>query len=112
MRVNDIRLTEHFSLREFECRCCKRVKLHPALVAKLQKLRKMWQRPLVLTSGYRCALHNAEVGGALRSKHLTGSAADICVMARDQTYFRLLALSCGFSKVLLYEDRNFAHVEV
>jgi uncharacterized protein YcbK (DUF882 family) len=32
---------------------------------------------LVVTSGHRCAEHNAAVGGVPGSKHLTGEAVDI-----------------------------------
>lgn len=35
--------------------------------------------PLVVTSGYRSPAHNAAVGGAARSRHMAGDAADIAV---------------------------------
>ena len=34
-------------------------------------------RRLIVTSGYRCAKHNAEVHGAEGSRHLVGAAADL-----------------------------------
>lgn len=43
----------------------------------LDPLREAWGRPLVVTSGYRCAALNRAVGGAKMSMHLTGQAADI-----------------------------------
>ena len=63
MRLNEFQITENFSLREFQCPCCHTVMLHPKLAASLQKLREAWGKPLTVTSGYRCARHNAEVGG-------------------------------------------------
>lgn len=34
---------------------------------------------ITITSGYRCASHNKDVGGAANSQHLRGIAADIVV---------------------------------
>jgi hypothetical protein len=43
----------------------------------LDPLREAWGAPLTVNSGYRCAALNAAVGGAKKSQHLTGCAADI-----------------------------------
>jgi uncharacterized protein YcbK (DUF882 family) len=43
---------------------------------------------LQITSGCRCPLHNADVGGAAQSHHLTGNAADVA--------------ACGISPLALY----------
>jgi len=36
-------------------------------------------KPVVITSGYRCAVHNRAVGDAKQSQHLLGNAVDIMV---------------------------------
>jgi uncharacterized protein YcbK (DUF882 family) len=52
----------------------------PALVVALEELReKLGGKPIRITSGFRCASHNAAVGGAKSSQHLAGRAADITV---------------------------------
>lgn len=49
-----------------------------ALVDKvLGPLREAWGKPIVVTSGYRCAALNRAVGGVPTSMHLSGHAADI-----------------------------------
>lgn len=49
-----------------------------ALVANLlDPLREKWGKPIIVTSGYRCAKLNRAVGGASKSQHLYGEAADI-----------------------------------
>lgn len=111
-RLNDIPLTEHFRLREFECRCCHRVRLSPRLLACLEAFRALWGRPVVLSSGYRCGTHNRAVGGSQRSLHMAGQAADILVSFAEQPAAELLAAQAGFSGVLSYGRRNFMHLSV
>ena len=54
------------------------VRFLEALVNRvLDPLREAWGAPIIVTSGYRCEELNARVGGAKRSYHLRGMAADI-----------------------------------
>jgi len=69
--------SEHFKPREFACRHCGQIKLTRELLVHLELLRRIVRRPIPIVSGYRCAVHNAAIGGAPRSQHLTGRAADI-----------------------------------
>lgn len=43
----------------------------------LQPIRDYWDKPIIVTSGYRCAKLNKLVGGAKYSQHMTAAAADI-----------------------------------
>lgn len=43
----------------------------------LDPLREEWGAPIIVTSGYRSPRLNAAVGGAVRSQHTLGQAADI-----------------------------------
>lgn len=45
----------------------------------LEPLRKEYGEPLGILSGYRCRQHNEYVGGASRSMHMSGKAADPAV---------------------------------
>jgi uncharacterized protein YcbK (DUF882 family) len=76
-KINDIGLAPHFNLSEFACPCCKRVMLHPMLLKKLMEFRAIIQKPIYITSGYRCSEYNQKVGGIKSSYHLLGLAADI-----------------------------------
>ena len=49
------------------------------LANQLQALRNKIGKPIHITSGYRCEEYNERVGGATRSQHLIGKAADIQV---------------------------------
>ena len=76
-----MKLTDNFSLDEFECKCgCVMPKFVKPnileLAENLQILRDEIGR-LDLTNAYRCKEHNADVGGSINSQHLLGKAADI-----------------------------------
>ena len=75
-----MKLTTNFSLNEFN----KRNYNVPTdvlrnlleLAKNLQVLRDEVKKPIKITSGYRPAEHNAKIGGATKSRHITGQAAD------------------------------------
>ena len=75
-----MKLTTNFSLNEFN----KRNYNVPTdvlrnlleLAKNLQVLRDEVKKPIKITSGYRPAEHNAKIGGATKSRHITGEAAD------------------------------------
>ena len=71
-------LTANFSRAEFECKCgCGQNQVEEMLVDRLQLLRDLIQVPITVSSGIRCATHNALMGGSANSQHLYGKAADI-----------------------------------
>jgi len=110
--INDIIIAPYFNLSEFACLCCKRVMLHPLLLEKLEKLRKVIERPIHITSGYRCFGYNQKVGGVANSYHCIGLAADIKV--KDINLIELLgyAEEIDFAGIGFYEKKNFLHLDV
>ena len=70
-------LSKNFSRHEFTCKCgCGFDTLDPQLVRILQELRDYYGSPLIVSSACRCAFHNKAEGGAIKSQHLYGRAAD------------------------------------
>ena len=73
-----------FSMSEFECHCgCRmpdsaRANIVALVEQVLDPARERYGKPVCVNSGYRCARHNAAVGGVANSQHLRGEAADIC----------------------------------
>lgn len=112
MKRNNFQISANFNLSEFECPCCGCVMATDELAARLESLRSALGRPIVVTSGYRCARRNAEVGGAAGSRHMSGRAADVsCPRAKQQSLCEAAKL-CGFAKTLAYPERGFVHLEV
>ncbi len=75
-------ITEHFSRREFRCShgLLGPESLLMRLCANLEVLREaVGNVPIRVISGYRCAPCNRACGGARRSRHMAGDAADIVV---------------------------------
>jgi uncharacterized protein YcbK (DUF882 family) len=67
----------HFAAREFRCPHCGVQRSSPRLLERLERLRLYVRKPIIIVSGYRCPIYNREIGGAQRSQHLYGRAADI-----------------------------------
>ena len=73
-------LSKNFTSLEFDCHgngCCSSTKVDSKLVDYLQKIRNHFGKAVSINSGYRCQKHNASVGGASKSNHMDGEAADI-----------------------------------
>ena len=82
----DYQVTEvmrFFKEKELCCKCCgqlppfARENIEALVDNVLDPLRERYGKPIVVNSGYRCAKHNAEVGGVANSQHVKGEAADI-----------------------------------
>ena len=74
------KLSKDFEVWEFACSCgCGYEDIDPKLVEKLQMLRDLVGKPIVVTSGCRCKAYNKHIGGVSNSPHLLGLAADIQV---------------------------------
>ena len=49
------------------------------IVYCLQPIRELLNRPVIITSGFRCKQLNKLINGKTNSQHLKGEAADFCV---------------------------------
>lgn len=69
----------------------------------LQPLRNALGCPIVITSGFRCAVLNKKVGGQSNSQHLMGQAADLVVPRKDlKDVFNYIKSHLNYDQ-LLYE---------
>ena len=108
----DEQLSPHFKLSEFRCSCgCNQVVVHPALIETLEDIREFSGIPVQITSGYRCAKHNAEVGGKPNSAHLLGEAADFWVSG-DKDRFKFLEAAFVYGPMRIGIGKDFLHCDV
>lgn len=87
------------------------VLLHPQLVTGLVKL-KEWAggAPVKVNSGFRSVWHNHSVGGAKKSKHLLGMAADVVVVGKTPDEVASWAEGTKWGGVGRYN--TFTHLDV
>lgn len=82
-----VKLSKNFSSHEFDCNCnfkeCVEQKMSKAHIEKLEKMRGILNKPMVINSGFRCSayqtvLRNSEVNTvvAKKSQHELGNASD------------------------------------
>lgn len=81
----------------------------------LDPLREAWGKPVIVTSGYRCAMLNRIVGGAANSQHTTGMAADIRTLtdtaADNRKMFDLaLDLDLPFDQLIDEYGYDWVHI--
>ena len=84
-----MKLTEHFTLEELtRSTTAKRLNIDNTpseqieqelmeTAQLLEKIRTVYKKPIIVTSGYRCKKLNDAVGGSKTSQHMKGQAADI-----------------------------------
>jgi len=105
-------ITTNFTKVEVACQCgCGRVPTDTFMTA-LQNLRNQCGFPLKINSAFRCATHNAAVGGAGASTHMKGIAADIgwSHLTGEQRHILLTYATKVFNGIGIHEQ--FLHVDL
>ena len=100
-----------FKREEFACKCCGKVILDALFLAQMERAREIAGVPFVVTSGYRCSKHNAEVGSTSKN-HTSGKAADIKA-ADGPTRGKILKglYRAGFTRIGISFEKSFVHAD-
>ena len=110
-------LNTNFKSTEFDCHgsgCCSTTLIDEQLVNYLQNIRNHFNKPVNISSAYRCITHNKKIGGATGSKHSKGQAADIYINGVSPAEIAKYAESIGILGIGLYEtnsDGYFVHID-
>ena len=112
-------LSPNFSRNEFRCKggenCCGgSAPVDSRLIDALQELRDVIGDSIRIVSGFRCERYNEKCGGAEKSQHCLGTAADIKVPGILVTELAQIAASIdafGNGGIGTY-DRGWVHVDV
>lgn len=112
IKNNAVQLSENFVSTEFDCKCkeyCSTTEIDSKLIEYLQKIREHFGEAVIINSAYRCEKHNKSIGGASKSKHLFGQAADIKVSNVSPLKVAQYAESIGIKGIGRYS--NFVHID-
>lgn len=72
------KVADNFLVNEFACKDgTDTIFIDLELVDVIQKIREHFDKPVIITSGYRTEPYNKKVGGVNQSQHLYGRAVDI-----------------------------------
>ena len=105
----DWRRYEHFTREEFADKLTGRCEMNAGVVDTLSAIRAQVGFPMVITSGYRSAQHNRDVGGGQYSAHLAGLAADVAVQGERAYGLVRVALRFGVQGIGVYH--TFVHLD-
>lgn len=105
--------SEHFSEAELACPHCGANLCTPELLDALERMRAAVGKPVVVNSAYRCLTHNQAVGGAPKSQHMEGLAADIHVQgvspAELEKIARTIPIIHGIGRA---DHQGYLHLDV
>lgn len=106
----------HFSLSEMTCHDgCGGVP-QPEFMEKLEAIREEFGEAMIVSSGFRCAKHNAQVSSTGNDgAHVRGLAADIKIAGSEAYKLLELALTYGMTGIGISQhgnhDKRFIHLD-
>lgn len=114
--VTSMGAISHFGVQELWCHHCQQWHVEQELIDQLDSLRVALNLPITIISGFRCAAHNQDVGGAASSRHTRRGltlcqAADIKVVGISFWELSLQAIRF-FPRVILEPLTPLLHVDV
>ena len=107
-------ISENFKIKEFACKDnSDKILIDLSLVETLQKMREHFNRPIIITSGYRTDSYNKLCGGANNSYHKLGMAFDIYCKSVSATELATWLYKNGVRGIGLYTNRplEFVHMD-
>lgn len=112
----NMKISPHFTLGEMACKDgSDKVLYSTELMSMLEKLRAYGGFTIHINSGYRSPSYNRKIGGASKSQHIYGTAADISVKKDGKTVSgKLICCLCqtlGF-RGIAYISESAVHVDM
>ncbi len=98
-----------FRPSELACKGNRSLLVNHDAITRLENLRRMIGRPIIITSAYRSPHHNATVGGAPMSLHKSGRAFDVVLSGHDRHLLVDAAKTVGFAGFGYYQ--HFLHID-
>ena len=110
-------ITKNFTTDEMACSCCGKSDMDDEFMRILQSIRDEMQRPLKITSGFRCEEHNLRVSTTgKKGPHPFAKAADILISGADAMRLFTIAQKHGVSGVGMSQRgvhaKRFVHLDI
>jgi uncharacterized protein YcbK (DUF882 family) len=96
----------NFSENEFKCKSTGKCEMDAFFLLKLQNLRNAYNKPLIISSGYRHPTHPVEAKKDKPGTHTLGRAVDILIYGKDALHLLQLACKMGFTGFGLGQKGN------
>lgn len=109
---------KYFKKNEFACKCggryCKGypAEMNKQVVKAADKVRSHFGKPMTVSSGLRCAKHNANVGGVSNSRHKLGKAMDFCVAGKTSSQVLAYVKELPEIRYAYKIDNSYVHMDV
>jgi zinc D-Ala-D-Ala carboxypeptidase len=103
----------NFSKKEFDCKHTGANQMQPEFMARLQRLRIAYGKPMAISSGYRSPQHPVELRKSSPGAHSAGRACDVVASGRDAFRLIQLAIEHGFTGVGVQQKgaSRFIHLD-
>jgi zinc D-Ala-D-Ala carboxypeptidase len=107
------RYAPFFTSAEFQCQHCGKCEMDDGFMDRLLSIRKAYNRPMKITSGYRCAEHPIEAAKPKPGAHSSGHAADVGAVGADAHELIRVALAHGITGLGVNQKGNgrFIHLD-
>lgn len=107
-------ISKHFKVREFAQKDfrCDKVIVDRELIDVLEDIRAQFNKPVIVTSGYRTPEYNAKIGGVKNSQHTKGTAADIKVSDIQASWVQKYLKDKYPDKYGIGSYSTFTHIDV
>ena len=105
----------YFTEKEMKCKGTDECLMDEKFMEKLECLRECYDRPMIITSGYRSQAHNSAIGGSPNSAHVQGRAVDVAVTGSDAYDLIRLAIEHKFTGIGVAQrgahNKRFIHID-
>ena len=108
---------QYFQKEEFRCKCGRFCDGFPAepekrLLLLADRVRGHFGSPVIVSSGVRCATHNANVGGASASRHMSGKAMDFTVRGKKASEVLAYVQTQSDVRYAYAIDGSYVHMDI
>ena len=106
--------SEHFSHEELKCSHCGSNEMQSEFLKLLERIRKKYGKPMIVSSGYRCSEHPIEAKKKKPGAHASGLAVDIACSHEDAWRILEIALQEGVQGIGVKQKgrSRFLHLDM